>query len=85
MAILEESKGRIGIVVSDAMDKSVVVQVSYLIPHKLYKKRIKRSSKFMAHDEKNICKVGDKVRIASTKPTSKRKHWEIVEIVQKSK
>ena len=85
MSILEEIRGRIGIVISNAMDKSVVVQVSYIIPHKLYKKRIKRSAKFMAHDEKNVCKVGDKVRIASTRPTSKRKRWEIVEIVQKSK
>lgn len=85
MTISTERKSKIGIVLSNAMDKSVVVQVSYLVSHKLYKKRIKRSSKFMAHDEKNICEVGDKVRIVSTRPLSKRKRWEVVEIIQKRK
>jgi small subunit ribosomal protein S17 len=80
-----EVKSRVGMVISSAMDKSVVVQVSYLVSHKLYKKRIRRSSKFMAHDEKNICEVGDKVKIVSTKPLSKRKKWEVVEIIQKRK
>jgi small subunit ribosomal protein S17 len=80
-----EVKSRVGMVISNAMDKSVVVQVSYLVSHKLYKKRIRRSSKFMAHDEKNICEVGDKVKIVSTKPLSKRKKWEVVEIIQKRK
>ncbi|MDD3655336.1 MAG: 30S ribosomal protein S17 [Atribacterota bacterium] len=85
MTISTEGKSRIGIVVSNAMDKSVVVQVSYLVSHKLYKKRIRRSSKFMAHDEKNICEVGDKVKIISTRPLSKRKRWEVMEIIQKRK
>jgi small subunit ribosomal protein S17 len=85
MTILTEEKSRVGIVVSNAMEKSVVVRVSYLVAHKLYKKRIKRSSKFMAHDEKNMCEVGDKVKIVSTKPLSKRKRWEVAEIIQKSK
>jgi small subunit ribosomal protein S17 len=85
MSISTEAKSRVGIVVSNAMDKSVVVQVSYLVAHKLYKKRIKKSSKFMAHDEKNICEVGDKVKIISTRPSSKRKRWEVAEIVQKQK
>lgn len=85
MTISTESKGRVGIIVSDAMEKSVVVQVSYLVSHKLYKKRIRRSLKFMAHDEKNVCEVGDKVRIVSTKPSSKRKRWEVAEIIQKRK
>jgi small subunit ribosomal protein S17 len=80
-----EVKSRVGMVISNAMDKSVVVQVSYLVAHKLYKKRIRRSSKFMAHDEKNICEVGDKVKIVSTKPFSKRKRWEVAEIIQKRK
>jgi len=85
MFISTEAKNRIGIVVSNAMEKSVVVKVSYLVAHKLYKKRIKKSSKFMAHDEKNICEVGDKVKIVSTKPLSKRKRWQVSEILQKRK
>jgi small subunit ribosomal protein S17 len=85
MTISTEGKSRIGTVVSNAMDKSVVVQVSYLVSHKLYKKRIRRSSKFMAHDEKNICEIGDKVKIISTRPLSKRKRWEVIEIIQKRK
>ncbi len=85
MSISTEAKSRVGIVVSSAMEKSVVVQVSYLVAHKLYKKRIKQSSKFMAHDEKNICEVGDKVRIVSVRPLSKRKRWEVAEIIQKRK
>jgi len=85
MSISTEAKSRVGTIVSNAMDKSVVVQVSYLVAHKLYKKRIKKSSKFMAHDEKNICEVGDKVKIVSTRPLSKRKRWEVTEIIQKRK
>ena len=85
MTVSTEEKSKVGIVVSNAMDKSVVVQVSYLVAHKLYKKRIKKSSKFMAHDEKNICEVGDKVKIISTRPLSKRKRWEVAEIIQKTK
>jgi len=85
MSISTEAKSRVGTIVSNAMEKSVVVQVGYLVAHKLYKKRIKKSSKFMAHDEKNICEVGDKVRIVSTRPLSKRKRWEVAEIIQKRK
>ncbi len=85
MAITTEGKKIIGIVVSNAMDKSVVVEVTSLVSHKLYKKRIRRSSRFMAHDEKNICEVGDRVRIISTRPLSKRKRWEVAEIIQKRK
>ena len=85
MSITTEAKSRVGTIVSNAMEKSVVVQVSYLVAHKLYKKRIKKSSKFMAHDEKNICEVGDKVKIVSTRPLSKRKRWEVAEIIQKRK
>jgi small subunit ribosomal protein S17 len=85
MSISTEAKSRVGIVVSNAMDKSVVVQVSYLVAHKLYKKRIRKSSKFMAHDGKNICEVGDKVKIVSTRPLSKRKRWEVAEIITKQK
>ena len=85
MVISTEGKSIIGMVVSNAMDKSVVIEVTSLVSHKLYKKRIRRSSRFMAHDEKNICEVGDKVRIVSTRPLSKRKRWEVAEIIQKRK
>ncbi|MHC2994283.1 MAG: 30S ribosomal protein S17 [Candidatus Atribacteria bacterium] len=78
-------KTKIGIVVSDSMEKSVVIKVEYLVSHPLYKKRIKKSSKFMAHDEKNVCSIGDKVKIAETRPLSKRKRWRVVEIIEKSK
>jgi len=80
-----EGKSITGIVVSNAMDKSVVIEVTNTVSHKLYKKRIRRSSRFMAHDEKNICDIGDKVRIKSTRPLSKRKRWEVEEIIQKRK
>ncbi|MDD5016443.1 MAG: 30S ribosomal protein S17 [Atribacterota bacterium] len=76
---------KIGKVVSDGMEKSVVVKVEYLVSHPLYKKRIKKSSKFMAHDEKNACGIGDKVKIAETRPLSKRKRWRITEILEKTK
>ena len=78
-------KTKIGKVVSDSMEKSIVVKVEYLVSHPLYKKRIKKSTKFMAHDEKDICSVGDKVKIAETRPLSKRKKWRVTEILEKTK
>ena len=78
-------KTKIGTVVSDSMEKSIVVKVEYLVSHPLYKKRIKKSTKFMAHDEKNICSIGDKVKIAETRPLSKRKRWRVTEILEKTK
>ncbi len=78
-------KTKIGKVVSDSMEKSIVVKVEYLVSHPLYKKRIKKSTKFMAHDEKDICRIGDKVQIAETRPLSKRKRWRVTEILEKSK
>jgi small subunit ribosomal protein S17 len=78
-------KTKIGKVVSDSMEKSIVVKVEYLVSHPLYKKRIKKSTKFMAHDEENICSIGDKVKIAETRPLSKRKRWRVVEILEKTK
>ena len=78
-------KTKIGKVVSDSMEKSIVVKVEYLVSHPLYKKRIKKSTKFMAHDEKNICNIGDKVKIAETRPLSKRKRWRVTEILEKTK
>ncbi|GAB4244654.1 MAG: 30S ribosomal protein S17 [Acidobacteriota bacterium] len=76
---------KVGRVVSNAMDKSVVVAVDRLVMHPLYKKTIRRTSKFMAHDENNECGVGDKVRIQETRPLSKRKRWIVVEIIEKAK
>jgi len=76
---------KIGKVVSDGMEKSVVVKVEYLVSHPLYKKRIKKSTKFMVHDEKNACGIGDKVKIAETRPLSKRKRWRVTEILEKTK
>ncbi len=78
-------KTKVGKVVSDSMEKSVVIKVEYLVSHPLYKKRIKKSTKFMAHDEKDICNIGDKVKIVETRPLSKRKRWRVTEILEKSK
>ncbi len=78
-------KTKVGVVVSDRMDKSVVVAVERLVPHRLYGKYHRQTSKFMAHDEKNECHVGDKVRIMETRPLSRRKRWRVVEIVEKAK
>lgn len=74
---------KVGRVVSDKMDKSVVVAVDYVRRHPLYHKRITRTSKFMAHDERNECKMGDLVRIEETRPLSKRKRWIVREIIQR--
>ncbi len=71
--------------VSSAMQKSVVVAVDRLVEHPLYGKTIRRTSTFMAHDENNECKVGDKVRIMETRPLSKRKRWIVQEILEKAK
>ena len=78
-------KVREGIVVSDKMEKTVVVLEETMKFHKLYKKRLKVSKKHKAHDENNDCKVGDKVRIMETRPLSKDKRWRLVEIVEKAK
>ena len=78
-------KTRIGYVTSDKMDKTVVVQVVRLTQHKLYKKYVKRVSKFKVHDENNECAVGDKIRIMETRPLSKDKRWRLVGIVEKAK
>ena len=75
-------KTRVGVVTSDKMDKTVVVSVETLVQHPLYKKRIRRTKKFKAHDEHNQCKVGDKVRIMETRPLSKEKRWRVVEIIE---
>ncbi|MCX7790954.1 MAG: 30S ribosomal protein S17 [Chloroflexaceae bacterium] len=74
---------KVGRVVSDKMNKTVVVAVDYLKPHPLYRKIIRKTSKFHAHDEENACKVGDIVRIEETRPLSRTKRWRVVEILQR--
>lgn len=76
-------KVRIGTVISDKMNKTVVVQVETLTRHPLYKKVTRRRAKFKAHDEENRCRVGDVVKIAETRPLSKEKCWRVVEILKK--
>ena len=78
-------KERIGIVVSNKMDKSIVVAVERKEKHPMYGKFVKKTTKFVAHDEKNECSVGDTVRIMETRPLSKTKNWRLVEIVEKVK
>lgn len=78
-------KSRVGIVVSDKMQKTIVVKVEEMIKHKLYKKYISRRSKFKAHDENNECKIGDKVEIMETRPLSKGKCWRLVKILERCK
>ena len=78
-------KERIGVVVSNKMDKSIVVAVERKEKHPMYGKFVKKTTKFVAHDEKNECSVGDTVRIIETRPLSKTKNWRLVEIVEKVK
>lgn len=87
-AILSQHAGqtprtqKVGRVVSDKMDKTVVVAVDYVRRHRLYHKRITRTSKFMAHDEKNECQIGDVVRIEETRPLSRHKNWIVREVLE---
>jgi small subunit ribosomal protein S17 len=78
-------KTRVGVVKSDKMDKSIVIEIKDNIRHPLYKKIIKRTIKLKAHDEKNECGVGDKVEVMETRPISKDKHWRLVKILEKAK
>ena len=78
-------KVRVGTVTSDKMDKTIVVSIVDSIRHPLYKKIIKRTIKFKAHDENNECKIGDKVEIMETRPLSKDKRWRLTEILEKAK
>ena len=78
-------KVRIGNVVSDKMDKTVVVAVETFVTHPLYKKQIRQTTKFKAHDENNECGIGDIVKIMETRPLSKDKRWRVVNIVEKAK
>ena len=78
-------KERTGIVVSNKMEKSIVIEVQRRVKHPKYGKFVKRSSRFMAHDEKNQCNPGDTVRIMETRPLSKNKCWRLVEILERAK
>jgi small subunit ribosomal protein S17 len=78
-------KIKIGKVVSNKMDKSIVVAVERLVRHSLYRKYFKKTSKFMAHDASNQCQIGDVVKIMETRPLSKRKRWRLVEVIEKAK
>ena len=78
-------KEKIGVVISNKMEKSIVVEVERKVKHPKYGKFVKKSSSFMAHDEKKECSEGDKVRIAETRPFSKNKCWRLVEIIEKVK
>jgi len=78
-------KERIGIVVSNKMEKTIVIAVKRKVKHPIYHKFINRTSKFYAHDEKNDCTVGDTVRIMETRPLSKMKNWRLVEIIERAK
>ena len=78
-------KTRVGIVISDKMDKTIVVAIEDSVQHPLYKKTMKRTYKLKAHDENNTCGIGDTVKVMETRPLSKDKRWRVVEIVEKAK
>ena len=83
--VVEKGKVLKGVVVSDKMDKTVVVAIADRVAHPLYKKIVKRTYKLKAHDELNQCGVGDRVRVMETRPLSKDKRWRVVEIIEKAK
>ncbi|NOS78404.1 MAG: 30S ribosomal protein S17 [Nitrospira sp.] len=75
----------VGRVLSNKMNKTVVVSVERSVTHPLYRKVLRRISKFKAHDEQNVCKIGDRVRMVETRPISKDKHWRVIEVIQKGR
>jgi small subunit ribosomal protein S17 len=81
----EAQREWVGEVVSDKMDKTVVVAVSRVVRHPFYRKILRRVTKLKAHDEKNECKVGDRVKLIETRPISKDKHWRVVQIVERGR
>ncbi len=78
-------KTRVGVVVSNKMQKTITVAIERRVPHPIYKKYFKKTTKLMAHDEKNECSIGDKVKIMETRPLSSKKRWRLIEIVEKAK
>jgi small subunit ribosomal protein S17 len=85
MEVKKLRKQKTGIVTSNKMDKTIAVLVERKLRHPLYGKFVKKSKKFLAHDEKNECNIGDRVRIVETRPLSARKSWRLVEILEKAK
>lgn len=83
-AIKRRKAMKTGVVTSDKMDKSVVVRVDRTVKHKVYKRYIRRSTKFMAHDETNQCRIGDTVEIIESRPLSTRKRWRVCRVVRKA-
>src|SRR5437588_10921814 len=84
-ATRRRSKVRLGMVIADKMDKTIIVQVGSSKAHRLYRKTIQQRARFKVHDEKNECGVGDLVRITETRPLSKEKRWRLLEIVEKAR
>ena len=82
-SIRNKRKARVGVVISDKMDKTITVRVERVIRHPVYKKLLKHQTKFKAHDEKEEAKTGDTVRIEETRPISKTKRWRLVEVIKK--
>ena len=78
-------KTRVGVVISNKMQKTITVAIERRVSHPIYKKYFKKTTKLMAHDEKSECKIGDRVRIMETRPLSLKKRWRLVEIVEKAK
>ena len=78
-------KTRIGLVISNKMDKTITVAIERRVPHPLYNKYFKKTTRLMAHDEKRECAIGDKVKIMETRPLSAKKRWRLVEIIEKAK
>jgi small subunit ribosomal protein S17 len=85
MATRNLRKTRIGVVIKNKMDKSILVAIERKVAHPLYKKYFKKTTKLMAHDENNECRLGDLVKVMETRPLSKNKKWRLVEIVEKAK
>jgi small subunit ribosomal protein S17 len=87
MSVVERKtrKSRIGLVTSDKMDKTITVAVERKVKHPFYGKFLKKTTKFHAHDETNVCGIGDTVRIMETRPMSKTKRWRLVEVIEKAK
>lgn len=77
-------KQKIGVVISDKMEKTIVVQIENRYPHPLYSKTLIRTKKYLAHDELNICNLGDKVLVEECRPLSKRKRWKLIKVLSKS-
>jgi len=84
-AKVSNKKQRVGVVASNKMDKSITVLVSRKLKHPIYGKFVKKSKKFMAHDEANEANIGDKVKIEESRPLSKRKKWKLIEVIEKAK